>query len=187
MFASKSKQKPKLYMTDEIAMNAVKQGELDQAAVLYERYKRPIFNFFLYLRHDRELSQDFTQQVFYRLLKYRNSYQEGNCFKTWIYRIARNIHHDHYQRNLLISNEFLDQYDKADEIPDNQDEELALVTKALNKLPNEYREVLILSRYEDMKYEQIAAVLDISVALVKVRVHRAIKALREVYFQLSEA
>ena len=174
-------------MTDETAMNAVKQGELDQAAVLYERYKRPIFNFFLYLRHDRELSQDFTQQVFYRLLKYRNTFQEDGSFKTWIYRIARNIHHDHYQRNMLVMNEFLDDFDVADEVSDNQDDELVLVTKALKKLPDEYREVLVMSRYENMKYEQIADVLDISVALVKVRVHRAIKALREVYFQLSEA
>ena len=174
-------------MTDETAMNAVKQGELDQAAVLYERYKRPIFNFFLYLRHDRELSQDFTQQVFYRLLKYRNTFQEDGSFKTWIYKIARNIHHDHYQRNMLVMNEFLDDFDVADEVSDNQDDELVLVTKALKKLPDEYREVLVMSRYENMKYEQIADVLDISVALVKVRVHRAIKALREVYFQLSEA
>ena len=174
-------------MTDETAMNAVKQGELDQAAVLYERYKRPIFNFFLYLRHDRELSQDFTQQVFYRLLKYRNTFQEDGSFKTWIYKIARNIHHDHYQRNMLVMNEFLDDFDVADEVLDNQDDELVLVTKALKKLPDEYREVLVMSRYENMKYEQIADVLDISVALVKVRVHRAIKALREVYFQLSEA
>ena len=174
-------------MTDETAMNAVKQGELDQAAVLYERYKRPIFNFFLYLRHDRELSQDFTQQVFYRLLKYRNTFQEDGSFKTWIYRIARNIHHDHYQRNMLVMNEFLDDFDVADEVSDNQDDELVLVTKALKKLPDEYREVLVMSRYENMKYDQIADVLDISVALVKVRVHRAIKALREVYFQLSEA
>lgn len=174
-------------MTDETAMNAVKQGELDQAAVLYERYKRPIFNFFLYLRHDRELSQDFTQQVFYRLLKYRNTFQEDGSFKTWIYRIARNIHHDHYQRNMLVMNEFLDDFDVADEVSDNQGDELVLVTKALKKLPDEYREVLVMSRYENMKYEQIADVLDISVALVKVRVHRAIKALREVYFQLSEA
>ena len=174
-------------MTDETAMNAVKQGELDQAAVLYERYKRPIFNFFLYLRHDRELSQDFTQQVFYRLLKYRNTFQENGSFKTWIYRIARNIHHDHYQGNMLVMNEFLDDFDVADEVLDNQDDELVLVTKALKKLPDEYREVLVMSRYENMKYEQIADVLDISVALVKVRVHRAIKALREVYFQLSEA
>ena len=173
-------------MTDETAMNAVKQGELDQAAVLYERYKRPIFNFFLYLRHDRELSQDFTQQVFYRLLKYRNTFQEDGSFKTWIYRIARNIHHDHYQRNMLVMNEFLDDFDVADEVSDNQDDELVLVTKALKKLPDEYREVLVMSRFENMKYEQIADVLDISVALVKVRVHRAIKALREVYFQLSE-
>ena len=174
-------------MTDETAMNAVRQGELDQVAVLYERYKRPIFNFFLYLRHDRELSQDFTQQVFYRLLKYRNTFQEDGSFKTWIYRIARNIHHDHYQRNMLVMNEFLDDFDVADEVLDNQDDELVLVTKALKKLPDEYREVLVMSRYENMKYEQIADVLDISVALVKVRVHRAIKALREVYFQLSEA
>ena len=174
-------------MTDETAMNAVKQGELDQVAVLYERYKRPIFNFFLYLRHDRELSQDFTQQVFYRLLKYRNTFQEDGSFKTWIYKIARNIHHDHYQRNMLVMNEFLDDFDVADEVSDSQDDELILVTKALKKLPGEYREVLVMSRYENMKYEQIADVLDISVALVKVRVHRAIKALREVYFQLSEA
>ncbi len=173
-------------MTDETAMNAVKQGELEQAALLYERYKLPIFNFFLYLRHSREQSQDFTQQVFYRVLKYRSTFQAEYGFRTWIYRIARNIHHDHYQQHILVLNEFTNNNDIAEEVEESQDDELAMVTKALKKLPDDYREVLVLSRYENMKYEQIADVLDISVALVKVRVHRAIKALREVYFQLSE-
>lgn len=172
-------------MTDEALMTSVSEGNLNQAAILYERYKRPMYNFFLRFGLPREESQDLTQQVFYRLIHYRHTFRAGFEFRMWIYRIARNIYNDHLRENALKITD-LDAALAAFEQPDESYEAQQLVQKALALLPDDYREVLVLSRYEELKYEEIADLLDCSVANVKVRVHRAIKKLREVYFQLSE-
>lgn len=171
-------------MTDELAMTLVAGGDLDKASVLYERYKRPLYNFFLRFGLDKETAQDLTQQVFVRLLQYRQSYKEVSVFKPWIYRIARNVHNDHLRSNPMKMSdlEYLSDVVPNPESADYESQEL--VKKALQFLPDNYKEVLIMSRYEDLKYEEIAQILDCSVALVKIRVHRAIKQLREVYFQL---
>ena len=72
-------------------MRALADGELDAAAVLFRRYQVPLFNFFLRLGFAREMSEDLTQTVFERVIKYRESYREGMSFRTWVYQIARNV------------------------------------------------------------------------------------------------
>src|SRR5437763_16566849 len=80
-------------------MEAVKNGELQQASVLFDRYNKRIFNFLRQLTNDSMLAEDLAQNVFLRLIKYRNSYREGNRFQSWIYQMARNVFADHYQSN----------------------------------------------------------------------------------------
>jgi RNA polymerase sigma factor (sigma-70 family) len=171
-------------MTDETAMRCVFNGDLDKAAILYERYKRPLLNFFLRFGVEYETCHDLTQQTFFRLIHYKHTFKEGYEFRTWIYRIARNLFHDHLKDNHLKMSELNEKFDFEDEQNIDEDQH-KLIRIALEKLPDEYREVLHLSRYEEMKYEQISEMLNISVALVKVRVHRAIKKLREVYMDLD--
>jgi RNA polymerase sigma-70 factor (ECF subfamily) len=172
-------------MTDEYAMKSVAEGDLAKAGLLYERYKRPLYNFFLRFGVCRDSAQDLTQQVFVRLLQYRHTYKDDGAFKTWIYRIARNVHNDFYKNNpLIVSDLEMIERSVADEVSTDHDAQ-HLVQKAMQFLSDDYREVLILSKYEALKYEEIARILDCSVALVKVRVHRAIKQLREIYFQLE--
>ncbi len=171
-------------MTDESAMNFVVNGDLDKAAILYQRYKRPLFNFFIRFGVERNFCQDLTQQTFYRLIHYRHTFREGHEFKTWIYRIARNLFHDYLKDNHLnISS--LDENIEVFEEENTDDEQHKLVQIALQKLSPDYREVLQLSRYENLKYEQIADMLNVSVSVIKVRVHRAIKQLREIYLVLE--
>ena len=172
-------------MTDEFAMIAVKEGDLDKAAILYERYKKPLYNFFLYHRHNRDQASDAVQQVFFRLLRYRESYKSDAVFRTWLYCIARNVMHDEF-RNFVPMDELETAYLVADQSDEQVCDQHQTVRRALSLLTNDQREVLVLSRYEDMKYDQIAEVLGCSVAAVKVRVHRAIFKLREVYFQIAD-
>jgi RNA polymerase sigma-70 factor (ECF subfamily) len=84
-------------MTDEMIMEAVKNGDLQQASLLFERYNRRIFNFLARMTMERELAEDLTQNVFLRIIKYRSSYREGLRFQSWIYQVARNVFSDHYQ------------------------------------------------------------------------------------------
>jgi len=79
-------------------MEKIKEGNLAAMAVLFERYNRRLFNFFLKMGLKREISQDLTQNLFYRMIKYRRTYKSGAIVRTWIYQIARNLYNDYRRR-----------------------------------------------------------------------------------------
>lgn len=178
-------------MTDEQIMEAVKNGDLQQVSLLYERYYSRIFNFLARMTMDRNLGEDLTQNVFLRLLKYRNTYREGMRFQSWIYQMARNAFADHYQAH---KNRF-SQYVEVEKISNKastaiedmeQSEKEELLNRSMARLSEEQRELLVLTRYQHMKYEEVAVIMDTTVANIKVKVHRAIAKLREYYFELEK-
>jgi RNA polymerase sigma-70 factor (ECF subfamily) len=162
--------------------------------ILYERYHQPLFSFFLRLTGSRAVSEDLVHDVFYRMLKYRQTYQAGERFTSWMYQVARNVHLDHARKWKLE----IVQDDSQPELMESQPsrepgpyqklekrQEVAMVRRALAKLPVEKREVLVLSRFQNLKYEEIARILDCEVGAVKVRVYRAMKQLEQVYGELA--
>jgi RNA polymerase sigma factor (sigma-70 family) len=178
-------------MTDETIMEAVKNGDLQQVSVLFDRYHKRIFNFLARMTVDRDLAEDLTQNVFLRIIKYRGSYKEGMRFQSWIYQVARNIFSDHYQAVKNKTSGFVEVEKIEDRVMDSQesleqDEREALLHKSLGLLNDEQREVLVLTRFQHMKYEEVAVIMDTTVANIKVKVHRAILKLREHYFQLEQ-
>lgn len=178
-------------MTDESIMEAVKGGNLQQASLLFERYHKRIFNFLARMTMDRELAEDLTQNVFLRILKYRNSYREGLKFQSWIYQIARNTFSDHYQAHKNRFSDFVDvekvsEYMADDSENEAMDEKEKLLHRSMAKLTEEQRELLVLTRFQHLKYEEVAAIMDTTVANIKVKVHRAILKLKEYYFELEK-
>lgn len=178
-------------MTDELLMEAVKNGDLQQASALFERYNKRIFNFLARLTMDRALAEDLTQNVFLRIIKYRNSYREGARFQSWIYQVARNVFSDHYQVHKNKYSDFVDVEKVSDSLYDTEDsntldEQEKLLQRSMAKLSDEQRELLIFTRFQHMKYEEVAAIMDTTVANIKVKVHRAILKLREHYFELEK-
>lgn len=178
-------------MTDEMIMEAVKNGDLKQASLLFDRYHKPIFNFLARMTMDRALAEDLTQNVFLRIIKYKGSYREGLRFQSWIYQVARNIFSDHYQKQKNRFSDFVDVEKISEHIPDNEDtqaleEQEKLLSKSMEMLSDEQRELLILTRFQHMKYEDVAIIMNTTVANIKVKVHRAIAKLREHYFQLEK-
>lgn len=172
-------------------MERVKDGELRKAAELFNRYNKQLYNFFVRLTFDRELSNDLTQNVFLRMLKYRKTYQPGKPFKSWIYQMARNIHSDHYRKNKLMYADLADVEQvsgRLENFDDKmiQDEREKLLYVSLFRLTAEQREILILSRFQQMKYEEVAKLLELSVSNVKVKVHRAMHKLKETYLELEK-
>jgi len=170
-------------------MEAVKNGELAQAAVLFERYHVRLYNFLARLAMDRQVGEDLTQNVFLRMLKYRHSYREGMRFQSWIYQLARNVFADHYRSARRTQNarvdverlaEFAADHDGRAEVEREQ-----RLHQSLQRLSEEQRELLVLTRFQHMKYEQAAELLNTTVANVKIKVHRAMSRLREVYFELE--
>ncbi len=178
-------------MTDEMIMEAVKNGDLKQASLLFERYNKRIYNFLARMTLDRALAEDLTQNVFLRIIKYRNSYREGLRFQSWIYQVARNIFSDHYHMHKNRFSDFIDVDRISEHITEAGDSEQVeeqekLLARSMAMLSDEQRELLILTRFQHMKYEDVAVIMDTTVANIKVKVHRAIAKLREYYFQLEK-
>ncbi len=170
-------------------MEAVKNGELQQASFLFDRYHKRIFNFLRQLSNDTMLAEDLTQNVFLRLIKYRNSYREGNRFQSWIYQMARNAFADHYQANKNKAGNYVDVEKMSDRISDTEessDEREELLHRSMAKLSDEQRELLVLTRFQHLKYDEVAVMMNTTVANIKVKVHRAIGKLREHYFELEK-
>ncbi len=173
------------HLTDEELMSRVAGGELDSMRLLFDRYHAWIFNFFLQKLRNRELSEDLTQNTFYKVLKNRSSYNGGR-FVSWIFQIARNLGNDHFrQAKNLQATTALEEVGELADIPDTG-EQVAILQLAMQQLGEADRELLILSRFKGMKYAQIAAITGLSEAAVRIKAHRAIKKLRTLYFQTAE-
>ena len=170
-------------------MQRVKEGNLAELSVLFERYNVRLYNFMLRLTFDPSVSQDLTQNLFYRIIKYRHTFKEHHSFKSWIYQLARNIHIDYCKqlRKTTVRYAKVDEYNEnLAEIKEGfNEEEYEKLDKAMAKLTPEQKEILVLSRFQGLKYEEISSIRDLSVAAIKVQVHRAIKQLREYYFKLT--
>lgn len=175
-------------MEDDLAMQQVREGNVGKLSLLFDQHHKPLFRFFLHLTGNHEASEDLVQEVFFRVLKYRHTFQAGTSFRAWLYQVARNAHIDYTGKHKLET-----------VIPENiefrspgrlQDESLRvkqdaqLLRKALSELSVEKREVLVMSRYQDLKYEEIASILKCEVGTVKVRVYRALRELGDRFFAM---
>ncbi len=173
--------------TDENIMLRVKDGQLADLALLFERYQVCMYNFFLKLSFDRSASEDMVQTLFYRLIKYRHTFKPGEgTFRPWIYQVARNVHADFHRQQSKTNGHVktVDEYpaDIAGEEAVYREDDLEKLDRALLQLAPAQREMILLSRYQGLKYEEISRIMDVSVAAIKVQVHRAIKQLRSIYF-----
>lgn len=172
-------------------MLRVKAGDLDQMTVLYERYNRMLFGFFFKTTLDTQVSEDLVQVVFVKMIKYREQYRaEEGAFLPWMFRIAHNAHIDSYHSfNRHRSDMDLAKADPPAESNPEQDllrkEKFGLIKEALGRLTEEQREVLIMSRYQDLPYREIARILKCREGTVKARVFRAVEKLRLVCRQLE--
>lgn len=177
--------------SDHELMIAVRAGEIRRLGDLFERYHQRLYGFFVRLTNDHAASEDLVQLVFYRILKYRHTYRDEGKFTAWIYHLARKVSADHHRKRARTptATDPADFHGHADTgpAPDtaaDAADDLALLRSALTRLPLESRELLVLSRLQNVEHKEIARLLDCSVGAVKVRVHRALKELREVYFKV---
>lgn len=170
-------------LTDEILMTKVANGNLDVLKILFERHHKHLFNFLYKMCGDRMLSEDITQEVFYKLMKYRTSYNNGK-FVSWLFTIARNSLHTHFRRS--SSN-----YEDIDTITykmgpvDEEKNDYSDLHFAISKLEASDRELVILNRFQEIKYEELAEIVGSTPGAVKTKVSRALKKLKTIYFQNS--
>lgn len=176
--------------TDTELMENVRDGDIRQLAELFDRHHLKLYNFYLRLTGHRQMSEDLVQEVFFRILKYRRTFRGDGEFAAWMYHLARNVQRDNYKKwkNEQPSVEQFEDPAAPEPLAQEQLEQKEhgeILLRALALLPVEKREVLVLSRYQGLRYDAIAELLGCSVEAVKVRVHRAMNELRTKFFELS--
>ena len=176
-------------ITDLELMIAVQQGEVGKMGTLFERHHARTYNFCHRMTGSQVASEDLVQEAFMRALKYRKTFRGDADFLPWLYRLARNVCNDYFhqdQRFPTTTAELPEQISSEPSAVDHVErrEEICLLRQALLRLPVERREILILSCFEYLSYEEISQLLGCSVGAVKVRVHRAMNQLRETYREM---
>ena len=177
-------------MEDEQIMQEVRGGDVGKLELLFDRHHRALFRYFVRLTSDRAWSEDLVQEVFFRILKYRHTWQAETSFRAWMYQVGRNAWLDQAGRRKgeVALPENAGELGSVDTPADRQvqtRQEAVLLRRALAAMPPEKREVLVMSRYQELKYEEIASVLKCEVGTVKVRVYRALRELGDRFFALG--
>lgn len=170
-------------LTDEILMSKVANGNLDVLKILFERHHKHVFNFLHKMCGNRMLSEDLTQEVFYKLMKYRTSYNNGK-FVSWLFTIARNSLNSHFRRASNNYNE-IDTLDFKHVTDEEEKKDYSDLHLAINQLNASDRELVILNRIQEIKYEELAIIVGSTPGAVKTKVSRALKKLKTIYFQNS--
>jgi RNA polymerase sigma-70 factor (ECF subfamily) len=169
-------------------MRAVREGDVNQLGVLFERHHARVHALCYRLTRRADAADDLAQETFLRVLRYRDTFRGDAAFATWLYRVAYNVCHEHWRqerRDESVPHMPIES-DQHHQHADPVSERHALLEQAMVRLEPEQRAVLVLTRYHDLKYDDVARVLDITPAAARVRAHRALNDLREIYRELEQ-
>ena len=176
-------------ITDEQAMWRVQTQDDETAfAQLVRRWEGPIQRLCLRMTGDLHRGEDLAQEAFTRVFAKRKDYQPTGRFSTWLWRIALNLCYDELRRRQRREETSLDgmcgeamaaleAFVAPEPAPDKslvKQERSELVRKALMQLSETYRTVLVMRHYEDLKFREIADVLDVPEGTVKSRMAEAL-------------
>jgi RNA polymerase sigma-70 factor (ECF subfamily) len=154
-------------------------GDLEAFELLFRQHQKEIYAWTVRIVRDAGVAEDLTVETFWRIYKYRSRFDPAGNFRAWARRIATNAaldHLRHSRRETELSEDFPCSM-AAD--PAIRRETREHLTSAFRQLPPKYRLVATLALIEEEPYNEIAQAAGIPVALVKVRVFRAVRMLRK--------
>lgn len=172
-------------IADEELIKQIKYGEKTALNLLLQRYHRPIHAYAVRMGFDYHIANDIVQDIFIKLIRNITSYETDRPFRPWLYTIASNTCKDyfkkaHVKRDVLTA----DTPEAPPAIADNPEDLFMLeekrnqVAEALFRLSEIHREVIVLRYYQELKLEEIAAVLTIPLGTVKSRLSHALHHLK---------
>jgi RNA polymerase sigma-70 factor, ECF subfamily len=182
-------------LSDAQIMLRVKAGDQSAFDYLVEKYRRPIISFMYRMARNTAVAEDLAQEVFLRVYRSRESYEASAKFTTWLYRIATNLAVNHTRDSRHERPEVTVSLDEPDEesgtkieLPDGKltaeqaimrRERLLAIRRTVEALPEQQRLAVIMHKYQQMDYKQIAEVLKKSESATKSLLFRAYETLRE--------
>jgi RNA polymerase sigma-70 factor (ECF subfamily) len=181
-------------LTDAEVMLRVKAGDDSAFDYLVQKYRRPIINFMYRMAHNSASAEDLAQEVFLRVYRSRASYEASAKFTTWLYRIATNLgmnyvrdtRHERPENTMNLdesdedTGQTPDLADKTPTVEENimQRERLKAIRQKVEALPERQKMAVLMHKYQQMDYRQIAEVLKLSESATKSLLFRAYETLR---------
>ena len=172
-------------MDDDVRlMLSFQHGNIHDFERLMQRHYKPTLNLARRFLSDPVLAEDVAQNVFLQVFKSAAGYRPAASFTTWLYTITRNACYSELRRAVRRPGSLDDEAapdPPAAAQPDSieKDERQSAVRLAITALPDNQRMALILRRYDQLSYEQIARAMETSVSAVKALLHRARQSLKE--------
>ena len=178
-------------LTDDQIIERTLAGETEAFGLLVSRWENPIYGLSLRMLGRDEDARDVCQETFLAAFRNLRKFRGEAKFSSWIYRIALNACNSRLRRPDTARTRSLDEDQEegrheelADRISEAASERLqrdqisAIVRRALNALPNEMRQVIVMKEYEELTFAEIAEILEIPVSTVKSRVYTGLQQLR---------
>ena len=181
--------------SDAEVMLRAKAGDQSAFEYLVQKYRRPMVSFMYRMARNAAAAEDLAQEVFLRVYRSRQSYEASAKFTTWLYRIATNLAVNHTRDTRHERPEVQVSLDEPDEesgttleLPDGalnaeqamvRRERMLAIRKKVEGLPEQQRLAVIMHKYQQMDYRQIAEVLNKSESATKSLLFRAYETLRE--------
>ncbi len=156
-------------------LGALAKGDSSALGGIYELYGERIFRYAYRMLGNRSDAEDATAETFLRVLRRSSELRADGAFRTWLFRIARNLCIDKLRQHKLMELPADTQFACSEERTILR----ITVQQALADLPMEYREPLVLCDLQDMAAREAAGVLEISVPALKSRLYRGRRALRD--------
>ncbi|MBR6118962.1 MAG: sigma-70 family RNA polymerase sigma factor [Oscillospiraceae bacterium] len=184
-------------MEDKQIIEQVLAGDNDAFGALVERYQNRVYNLALRMCGNRDDAFDLSQEAFFRAWRSLEGFQFESAFSTWLFRLTANVCLDWLRarkRRPTVSLTTVDDEEETVELelPDPAKgpealllaaEDRAALTRAMNQLAPEYRQILTMRAINDLSYTEIAEILQIKEGTVKSRLSRARLALRNKLLQ----
>ena len=156
-------------------------------AAAYEQSRDAVYGYLVYMTKDADLAEDLSQEVFLRMFLHLDKFREDASVRTWALRIARNVFLSYAKRKrpVLLEEQEIDPIsDISRNLPEEEvlkKEQAEKIRRCLMCLGEQERTVLLLRDFEELSYEEVAKIMNLTVEVVKSRIYRARQKFRRIY------